>query len=137
MYVQNPVSYFEKLIEKFEKVIIVTSDYANPVINILAKYKKVKVLTGTFKEDLNILINAQNLASSGVGTFVVSAAMLSEKIENFFCSQYYLDEHLNPTMLNKEIKVNFFSIKEYIDIGDFIKNEENFNKLTSNKIRVE
>ena len=76
MYVQeNPVSYFEKLIEKFEKVIIVTSDYANPVINILAKYKKVKVLTGTFKEDLNILINAQNLASSGVGTFVVSAAI--------------------------------------------------------------
>ena len=137
MYVQNPVSYFEKLMEKFEKVIIVTSDYANPVINILAKYEKVKILTGTFKDDLNILLNAQNLASSGVGTFVVSAAMLSKKIENFFCSQYYLNEHLNPTMLNEEINVNFFNIKEYIEIGDFIKNKENFNKLTSNRIRVD
>ena len=37
MYVQNPLSYFEKLIDQFEKIIIVSSDDKNPVINELKK----------------------------------------------------------------------------------------------------
>ena len=136
MYVQNPLSYFEKLIDQFEKIIIVSSDDKNPVINELKKNKKIIFKSSNFIDDLNILLNAEHLASSGVGTFVISAVFLSSKIKKFYCSQYYLTEHLNPEMIN-EIEVKKLKVDDYIDIGKFKKNDENLKKILSTNINVD
>lgn len=136
MYVQNPLSYFEKLIDQFEKIIIVSSDDKNPVINELKKNKKIIFKSSNFIDDLNILLNAEHLASSGVGTFVISAVFLSSKIKKFYCSQYYLTEHLNPEMIN-EIEVKKLKVDDYIDIGEFKKNDENLKKILSTNINVD
>lgn len=136
MYVQNPLSYFKMLIEMYKKTIVVTSDFKNPVIEILSKLKNVTIVSGNFIDDINILLNAKNLASSGVGTFVVAAALLSNSISRFYCSQYYLNEHLNPEMLKNNIEINKFYIENYIEIGDFLKNSENINKIISDEIKV-
>ena len=135
MYVQNPLSYFEKLINQFEKVIVVSSDDKNPVIDVLKKNENIIFKSSNFINDLKILLNAEYLASSGVGTFVISAVFLSNKIKEFYCSQYYLTEHLNPEMIN-EIKVKKLEVDDYIDIGKFKKNDENLNKILSKNINV-
>ena len=135
MYVQNPLSYYEKLISKYAKTIIVTSDEKNPVIEKLKDKKNITISSSTFENDLNVLLNAKNLASSGVGTFVLSAALLSEKIENYYCSQYFLEEHLNPEMI-KNVTIKKLFVHDYIDIGNFKKTKNNIEKLVSDKITI-
>ena len=92
--------------------------------------KKIEIIfkSSNFIDDLNILLNAEHLASSGVGTFVISAVFLSSKIKKFYCSQYYLTEHLNPEMIN-EIEVKKLKVDDYIDIGEFKKNDENLKRF--------
>ena len=60
-----------------------------------------------YKEDFNILSNAKNLATSGVGTFAIAAAMCSKKIENLYYSDLFFNHHLNPTMLKKVNHIKF------------------------------
>tara|TARA_B110000003_G_C16571160_1_gene504327 strand:+ start:198 stop:1130 length:933 start_codon:yes stop_codon:yes gene_type:complete len=135
MYVQNPLSYFLMLIDKYEKIVIVTKDLKNPVIEKLSELENIEIKSSNFKDDLNIMMNAKNLASSGVGTFVIAAALLSVEIKKYYCSQYYLSEHLNPTMI-KNVEINSFNIDDYIEIGNFKKSEKNLEKLLSEKIKV-
>jgi hypothetical protein len=41
-----------------------------------------------------------HLASSGVGTFALAAALLSERLKVIHCTDLYQTEHLNPRMLS-------------------------------------
>ena len=104
-YVQNPLSYFLELIEKFNnKVMVVAEDNDNPITPIL-KDKGVRVETLEISKTLEILLRAKNVATSGVGSFPISAILCSPNIENLYCSNYYLRGHLNPTMLKNHINV--------------------------------
>ena len=122
MYVQNPLSYYEKLISKYEKTIIVTSDEKNPVIEKL-KDKKYTISSSTFENDLNVLLNAKNLASSGRNICNI-CSFAFRKIENYYCSQYFLEEHLNPEMI-KNVTIKKLFVHDYIDIGNF-KNKKQY-----------
>jgi len=44
-------------------------------------------------------MNSINLTSSGVGTFPIMAASMSHKLKNFYFSNLYSNEHLNPELL--------------------------------------
>ncbi len=133
LYTQNPLSYFLKISNEFEKVIVVCGKiHNNPVLEYLKKDKRFYIQSGTFEEDFNILLNAKNLATSGVSGFPISAALMSQKLENFYHSNLYLEEHLNPKMVNKQyVDVHSYKIDDYIPVGKFYNNEENLMRILS------
>ena len=107
-YYQNPLIYYLDIIKKFESVIIVTSEEKNnPVIEHLANIGNVKIQSSSLENDFNTIFNAVNLATSGVGTFPIAAALMSENLKNLYYTNLYLDEHLNPKMI-KNSKINHY-----------------------------
>ena len=131
MYVQNPLGYFLKISEEYEKVLVVSgTEKNNPILNLLKKNPKFSFRSGNFIEDFNLLLNAKNLATSGVSGFPITAAMMSQKLENFYHSNFYLKEHLNPEMLDRKVvRVHSYKINNYILPGKFNKSSENLKKL--------
>ena len=136
LYSQNPLSYYLKISEDFKNVLVVTGkEINNPVINLLKRYKKFTFQSSSFVEDFNTLLNAKNLATSGVSGFPLSAALMSQKLENFYHSDLYQKEHLNPDMLRKDlVNINSYKIIDYVPLGKFVKNEENLLKLIDDDI---
>lgn len=136
-YVQNPIGYFELLIKKFDKVIIVSENDKNPVISPLLKNDKVSFQSTTMENDFNTLISATNLATSGVGTFAMSAALMSRQLKNFYCTDIFLDDHLNPNMLDKNlVNVHMYRIYDYIKIGNWVANKENIDMMLNRDIKI-
>ncbi|MFZ9377105.1 MAG: hypothetical protein ACO25K_08270 [Candidatus Fonsibacter ubiquis] len=125
-YIPNPLSYYLNLIEKYEKVIVVTEpDNNNPILNELKKIKKVKIQSKSIEEDFATLLRAKNLASSGTGTFSLAAALCSKNIKNFYCSDNYLHSHLNPEMLmGTDISVHITRLNNYIPPRSWLNNKE-------------
>lgn len=117
-YVQNPLSYYLALIEDFKNVIVVVEPNSNnPVIPELQKIERLKFQSLSVAEDYSTLLAAKNLATSGVGTFAVSAALCSHNIKNLFTSNAYLTEHLNCSMLyNTDVTVHEVELKDYISV---------------------
>lgn len=133
LYVQNPLWYYNKIIEQFDRAIVVTeSDFANPVLQEISKNKKVEIRTGSLEEDFEFLMRAKNLATSGVSTFSIAAALCSQKIKTLYCSDIFLTEHLNPTMLyNTDVEVKMINIKNYIKIGEWKNTSEQRLRMIS------
>lgn len=117
-YVQNPLAYYLALIEEFDNIIaVVEPKNNNPVLPELKKIDKIKFQSLSVAEDYATLLAAKNIATSGVGTFGVSAALCSRNIKNLFTSDAYLTEHLNYTMLyNTDIVVHELELKNYIPV---------------------
>tara|TARA_R110000824_G_scaffold390895_1_gene588353 strand:- start:68 stop:901 length:834 start_codon:yes stop_codon:yes gene_type:complete len=119
MMVQNPLCFYENLFKKFKSVLIVAEDFSNPVIKHLQKNEKVKVVSSSIEEDFSLLLRAKNLATSGVGTFAIAAALCSKNIENLFCTNLFYTHHLNPTMLEGKINVEINNLEGYIKKGEW------------------
>lgn len=130
-YIQNPMAYYLTIMKDYKKIILVTSpDLSNPVIPKLLKLKNVTLHATTVTEDFNLLLNAPNLASSGVGTYSIAAALLSNKLEKFYCSTIYLDEHLNPDMIDsKKVEITKYEVSNYINFGEFRNSDESIQKI--------
>ena len=113
-YYQNPINYYENLIKNYKNVILVTSEEQNnPVIKVLLKNNKVKLQTSSLENDFNLLANARNLATSGVGTFPIAAALLSTKLKNFYYTNLFSEEHLNPKMLfNNQVIHHLYTVED-------------------------
>jgi len=133
MYNQNPLSFYLKISELFEKVLVISGpDENNPVLNILKNIdnKKFSFQSSNFIEDFNYLLNAKNLATSGVSGFPISAALMSQKLENFYHTNLYQTEHLNPEMIDKsQVNVHSYQVLDYIELGEFKDTVENNKKL--------
>jgi hypothetical protein len=125
-YTPNPLQYYLNLIEEYNKVIVVTEpDEYNPIINELRKIKKVTIQSKSVSEDFSTLLRSKNIATSGTGTFAVAAALCSTNIKNFYCTNLYLNEHLNPEMvISSGIKVHMMELNNYIQYKDWKNNEE-------------
>ena len=99
-YVPNPLDFYRQLLDSFDKALVVTEpDQYNPVVEELKKHSKVTVQSLSVAEDFATLMGAKNVASSGVGTFAVAAALCSQRIERFYCTNVSISEHLNWHML--------------------------------------
>jgi hypothetical protein len=127
-YVQNPLSYYKYLISMFKNTIIVAEPGLNPILNELKKIKSVTCFSGSIVEDFELLLRAQNLASSGVGTFSIAAALCSKNLKNLYCSNLYIKEHLNPEMI-KNAKVNIIYLNNYIKIGEWARSKKQYELL--------
>ena len=129
-YYQNPINFYIEIMKEYKKVVVVTSeDKLNPICSELEKISKVTFQTLSMETDFNILYNSKNLATSGVGTFPIAAALLSKELNNFYYTNLYLDEHLNPKMLkdskivHHKYNINSSYIYEYekqVDIKNLI-----------------
>ena len=138
-YVQNPLIYYEKLIKKYEKVIVVTENYGNnPILKKIKEYPNVTIQSLSLEEDFKTLLSAKNLATSGVGTFSIAAALMSKNLKNLYCSDIFLDHHLNPYMLDaNSVNIHIYNIKNYIDIGEWVFNSDTSDMMMSEKIIIE
>lgn len=82
-YVPPPLSYYTKQINKFEytKIIIVSEDRKNPVVNkLLELYENSVYNKNSLEEDIKIILGATNIVYS-VGTFIPSLMLFSENIK--------------------------------------------------------
>ena len=129
-YIPNPLYYYLSLIEEYNKIIVVTEpDSYNPIVNELKKIKKVRIQSKSVEEDFSTLMSAKNIASSGTGTFSVAAALCSTSVKNFYCSNLYLTEHLNPEMLmGTDVKVHMMNLDNYIESKTW-KNDDKQRKF--------
>ncbi len=136
-YFQNPINYYTKIIEEFNDVLIITSkEQNNPICHELLKNKKVRIQSSSMEDDFNTLSNATNLATSGVGTFPIAAALVSNKLKNLYYTNLFSKEHLNPIMV-KNSRVNHHIYKIEIDYEDKYEKITNIQELIlDNNIRV-
>jgi hypothetical protein len=134
-YVQNPLSFYENLIKNYEKTILVCEPGdENPVASILKKYPSVTIQSSSVQEDFSTLLRAKNLATSGVGTFAIAAALCSKNLKNLFCTDRYLTEHLNPEMV-KNAKVYCLQLgDEYIKMGSWNGGEKTITIMLTHKV---
>tara|TARA_E500000178_G_scaffold356629_1_gene436274 strand:+ start:8157 stop:9077 length:921 start_codon:yes stop_codon:yes gene_type:complete len=137
-YVQNPIGYYLDILKKYESTIIVTDKSRNnPVIPKLLELSNVSIKSGDIDEDFNTLFSAKNLATSGVGTFPIAAALISTELENFYYSDLYLSNHLNPRMIkNKKVKHHEYSFNNYIEVGSWNNSKENLQMMMSKEIDI-
>ena len=72
------------------------------------------------------------MATSGAGTFPIAAALLSNKLENFYYTNLYLKEHLNPEMVkSKKVIHHKYEVEE--GYAKKYLNQENVTSLILNK----
>jgi len=135
-YVSNPISYYKFLFEKYENILIVTDNVDAPIIKKLKIIKDLDIQSTTMQNDFNTLMSATNLATSGVGTFSISAAMMSENLKNFYYSNYYLDRHLNPEMLDSKINKTELELVDYLGFGQWNKESKNLEKYLFSDIQI-
>ena len=137
-YVPNPLTYYMQLIQSFTSTLVVTEDDEyNPVVEELKTYPFVTVQSLTVAEDFATMLSAKNLASSGVGTFAVAAALCSQNIENFYCTDVHITEHLNYHMLvDTDVKVHVLELPNYLKPGEWKNTDEQRELLLSYKASV-
>jgi hypothetical protein len=138
-YLQNPLVFYNEIISTYSKVLVVTDKSRNnPIIKELEKIDKVTIQSSNLEDDFSTLASAYNLASSGVGSFAISAALVSNKLKNFYCTDLYLENHLNPTMINgNDVNVHIFKITNYLKIGNWISNKENRKTMLSKEVKIQ
>jgi hypothetical protein len=117
-YIPNPLIFYLNLIESFDKCILITEeDRENPIVHELAKIDKVKIQSSTVEDDFATLMNAQNVALSGVGTFAMAAALCSSTLKNLYTTDLLLTEHLNYSMLyNTNVDVHVMELDNYLPV---------------------
>ena len=125
-YVPNPLCFYKELLELYPRSYIVTEpDNYNPIVEELKKDPRVTVQSKSVEEDFGLLLSAKNIASSGVGTFAISAALCSERVENFYCSDLMISEHLNYMMLiSTDVRVHLMPLSNYLRPGDWKNTNE-------------
>ena len=64
-------------------------------------FETCELVSGSVEDDFETLRQARFLATSGVGTFPLAAALLSSSLRKFYASDAYQIEHLNPRMLDR------------------------------------
>ena len=117
-YIPNPLIFYLNLIESYDKCILITEqDRENPIVHELAKIDKVQIQSSTVEDDFATLMNAENVALSGVGTFAMAAALCSTTLKNLYTTDLLLTEHLNYTMLYKtSVDVHVMELDNYLPV---------------------
>lgn len=128
---QNPFAYYVKLFNMYQgKVIFLVEDLRNPIVDYFSK-----ITTDTrvcsIEDSYSLLLRARNIASSGVGSFVMGAALCSKNIKKFYCTDLWLADSLNPTMLKDHIEVYCAHLigDKYIKIGEWHCSTETIDKI--------
>lgn len=126
-YIQNPLIYYKWVIDKFEKAIILTEDYSNPTVKHLEKYQKVNVKISSLEDSLITLLRSKNIATGGISSFPIAAALLSKNLKNLYTTNLVVNEILNQTDIQSQnVKINTFNLdfNKYISGDQWLNTEE-------------
>ncbi|MFM7269658.1 MAG: hypothetical protein ACKOZT_13940 [Cyanobium sp.] len=101
LYMTNPLCFYQQLARHYQRALIVTEPELNHPLarQVAALFGKHEIIAQDVASDFAALCHASHLASSGVGSFVIAAALLSTSLQTLHFSDLYLHEHLNPPML--------------------------------------
>lgn len=130
-HTQNPLIYYVELCMMYSgKVIIVAEDVHNPIVRHL-KYICTGIRVLNEMDSYTLLLRAKNLATSGAGTFAISAAFCSPNIENLYCTDLYLENSLNPTMLKEQLNVYMADVSgnKYFKVGEWNTAQHDINRI--------
>lgn len=130
----NPMFYYDYLCKKYAKIIVVCQDRANPVINKLEEYSNATIFeSSNIMESFGLLLNAKNLATSGVSTFGYAAALCSKKIKKLHATNITAFGQLNYEMLLGKIDVELAEIDlpNYIPENSWSARPEQIEKILS------
>jgi hypothetical protein len=128
---QNPLMYYIELYRRFnEKVIFVAEDDKNPIVQYFQSIKA-DIRIWWVEDTYTLLLRAQNLATSGAGSFAISSAFCSTNLRNFYCTDLYIDHSLNPTMLKEQLNVFIADVSgnKYFRVGEWSSARNNINKI--------
>lgn len=114
-YIQNPLSYFEKIVNQYNDAIILCEDFRNPVIDILKKNSKTHIVCGPLNKTLSLMLAAQNICFSGYGTFGPVCAMLSTNVKQIHMTN--IVNINNEWIFNDKINI----IYDYINLDNYIQ----------------
>ena len=126
-YLQNPLSYYNHIINKYNKAIILTEDYNNPVISELEKNDKVEIRILDVKETVQLMLSAKNIVTSGVSSFAIACVLLSKNIKKVYCSNLVVEEILNQRDLQDtevEIEIINIHLERYIQWNQWLNTDE-------------
>jgi hypothetical protein len=133
-YIQNPLSFYLEIIEKYNKVIVLTEDYNNPVVSELSKLEKVEVRISEVQTTIETLLSSQVIITPGVSSFSIACALLSQNIKKLYCSNLYLDEVLNYNEFrDDEVEVIIINI----DQDRYIKYDSWLNTKDQRKLMID
>ena len=131
-FVQNPLSFYLEIIKTqyIGNTIVVSEDNNHPCIQLFDKLK-IPVLQLSDQDTLEVLLSAEAIATSGCGTYAVSAALCSSNLKKLFCTNIWLEESLNPSMLKNHVEVLCADIdsNKYISKGEWKINSETIHKM--------
>ena len=102
-YTPPPLSYYTNILNniKYNKIIIVSEDKKNPVIDELLKlYSNSIYSKNCLKDDIRIILGAKNIINS-VGSFIPSLIMLSSNISKVYGTWLYEKELEKYYVCNK------------------------------------
>lgn len=118
-FVQNPLSFFQKIIEQYDKIYVCSEDHRNPVLDHLNKLSNVTIyMNRNIIDDLILLMKAQNICVGGVGTFGIAASMLSQNLKNFYSTDLDPKTFLNYNMIDPLLANKYIT---HIDQDKYIK----------------
>ena len=123
--------YYIELYRRFnENVIFVAEDDKNPIVQYFQSIKADIRIWGV-EDTYTLLLRAQNLATSGAGSFAISSAFCSKNLKNFYCTDLYIDHSLNPTMLKEQLNVFMADVSgnKYFRVGEWSSARNNINKI--------
>ena len=137
-YVQPPLAYYKKIINKFntdyDKFIIITEpDMRNPCIGLLKEFSnKVVIVSNSIKNDNSILLNCQSLVLSR-SSFSDTSVFLNPNLKKLFFWDYchcLSDKSIIP----KDINVySLILTKPYIKCGEWSCNNQQLKLMVDYK----
>ena len=121
-YVQPPLYYYNKIIEKYDNAILVGEDKSNPCINELLIRDNIKYVSNSLKQDLELLTSVTNLAI-GFGTFGFLLYLINVNLKNLYIPKYFIDE-LPKGNWGNDLKVHIIDLPGYIKVGEWKNTKE-------------
>ena len=133
-HTQNPLLYYLELYNLFlGKVIFIAEDDVNPIVPCLyqAFGDTIDVRFLSVQDAYSFMLRAKNLATSGAGSFAISSAFCSKNLKNFYCTNIFIDNSLNPLMLKEQLNVFMTDIIDYkyFKVGEWNSAVNNIDKI--------
>ena len=130
-YVQNPLCYYLELYKQFKgNVIFIAEDDKNPIVHYFQQMRA-DIRVWWVEDTYTLLLRAQNVALSGVGTFAMGAIFCSKNIRKIYTTNFYLENTLNPFMIKEQLEVYRMDIDDnkYIKVGEWKPTNDNIKKV--------
>jgi len=99
----NPLYNYQKLATQFSSITIVLEPGPQHVMlrHILELFSSYRLISSSVQADFFALLGCETTATSGMGTFPIAAALLSQSLRHLYFSWVFILEDLNPDMIDR------------------------------------